>query len=231
MKTFFKKVSITTVLVFAGMPLYSATIDVLAQSYSISGAAWTFEPSPTFPPVVVLPFSSSGPSPVRLTDIYPSLNQPAFANTYAIGTTDPLTVFLNVAIAVRVVGQSVAQVTFHPGESGMLDLAIQSTDGGADAIWYLRLVDVTAGNTVFSSNSHGLISSSELDSIFVDSAHEYTLTDTAEGLLGDAASVATTLSMSAVPEVCSTTLLFAISLAGLVGLTKVCGGHPELASA
>jgi len=229
MKIFFKKASIATVLVFAGMPLYSATIDVLAQSYSISGTPWTLEHPrhPAFP--ITLPFSFSGSNPVYLTDFYPYLNQWPWVNTYAIGTADGSTVFLAAAIDVSVSGQSVAQVTFRPEESGTLDIAIQSIDGGADAIWFLSLIDVTTGNTVFSSNSHGLTSGSELDTIFVDSSHEYTLTDTAEGFRGDAASVATTLSMAAVPELCSTMLLLAMSLGGVVGLAKVWGGEPASA--
>jgi len=229
MKTFFKTASIATVLVFAGMPLYSATIDVLAQSYSISGTPWTLEHPrhPAFP--ITLPFSFSGSNPVYLTDFYPYLNQWPWVNTYAIGTADGSTVFLAAAVDVRVSGQSVAQVTFRPEESGMMDLATQSIDGGADAIWFLRLIDVTTGNTVFSLTTHGLTSGSQLDAIFVDSSHEYTLTDTADGALGDAASVATTLSMRAVPELFSTMLLLAMSIGGVVGLTKVFGAQPASA--
>jgi hypothetical protein len=227
MKSFFYKILIATLVMLARMPSYSEPIDVLRQSYSISGAVFTFEPAPDPPGVVTLPFSSSGSSPVYLTDIYPSLTAFPFVNTYAIGTVDPSTVFLKAAIDVRVVGQSVAQITFRPGESGLLDLATLSTDGGADARWSLLLLDVTTGNTLLSLGFRGVSPSAEFDTIAVDSSHDYMLTDSAVGFLGDAASVATTLSVRPVPEVSNTLVLLVMSLAGVVGLRKLAVVSPR----
>jgi len=220
------KPHIVAAVLLASIDGYSGQIDVLSQSYSISGLAWVFyglPPDATIFDVPKLPFSSSGPTPVYLTDIYPSLPSlgSGFANTYATGSVNPSAVFLAVSVDYAVTGPgSIAQITFRPAESGTLDLGLAGQDSGVDATWFMSLLDVTTGAALLTRHKFGDNWVIEEHFFEVDSSHVYMLTDTAVGSLHDEASVVTTLEMKAVPELCSTMLLLAMGLGGLVGLNE-----------
>ena len=202
------------VLMLAGLPLYSVPIDLLEQSYSISGTAFNTV-------FTGIPFAASRSSSLYLTVIVPSLDQDFFGNTYAAGNAGASSLTLGASVDWRFQGYSIAQMRFRVGASGGLAIVIDATDSGGDANSWLTLQDLTAGTTVLNFARPDLHFHTETLSLYVDSTHEYLLTSIAQGLFGDSASAVATLTTRPVPEACSTILLLGISLAGLAaGLNR-----------
>jgi hypothetical protein len=213
-KTF---VVILVALASSTMHSYSATIDVLSQSFYISATAWI--PGYPSPYNIGLPIFSSGPSSVRLTDTYPSLDSFGYVNTYVTGgSAGPSTIIAAVAIDRFVFGNAIAQITFRPSESGLLDVGIAGQNSGGSAFWSMSLVDLTTGTTLLTSHKSGDTWVIQERFLNVDSSDVYMLTDRAGGDTADEASVVTTLSLISVPDICSTFLILAMGLVGLVGL-------------
>jgi hypothetical protein len=192
--------------------LYSDTIDVLSQTYSISGNIVILPDS--------FPFSMSDSSPVALNGNFGE----GGTSAYATGDLSASFVSLGTFIGNAIVGESSAQITFRPIESGILDV---HAHGGTTFIlnkwWNVVLEDLTTSTTLINDGPHSpqTVDNDDSFQIPVISSHTYLLKDSAAGqFFADVAASRVEISLTSVPDPCNTMLLVGIGFVGLAGLRR-----------
>jgi hypothetical protein len=205
--------------------LYSDTIDVLSQTYTIQGSApETLLDSFGFP--INFPFSFTSPTPIFLNDLLPPGHPPLATQgsldtvpNYAIGSVTPSALSLGVQNASAINASISAQMLFRPNENTILNVEIQGeTPAAGLKFWRVVLTDVTTSTTLLDDSFHffGSIMGSNHDFFHIplDASDTYLLRDETVGQEGDFAAAQV---FASVPETGSTKLLLGMSLLALVG--------------
>jgi hypothetical protein len=127
-------------------------------------------------------------------------------------------------------GASIAQITWRPSESSILDLSISGGTGPEPGLgtWWVTIEDLTTGTTLVSDQAHPVFpgqkpawENDDHFSVPVDSSHTYLLKDLAGYGTTDGAGDTVDMTLSSAPDGSSTTLLLGIALAGVAGLGRL----------
>ena len=195
---------------------YGVTIDVSSQSFSITGSELTANG------LVPVSLSGSDPQSISRSDF------PNFGGVIAEagGTVSSESVFLHVLKTSAVWGESLAGVTWRPGENGLANLDVATfTTSPCCAASYVTLEDLTTGATLlhqgpvwhYPDNPIPSFDGSGTFQFAVDPSHTYLLSANALGTT-DWSGANVTLTVLPVPDTTSVTMLLGISLSSLAGL-------------